>query len=159
MDTYPLLFSFHDVVAGNGFFAGVTIDGRALLEEDEEGAWFYGVEPGSLAGHGSTRQEAHQDFRAGYRSVLADIAYEVESFSQFEVLARDFLCTINGPTEADWKELVGQVRSGDLNLNGPPRRDADLARKVTIMELELEEDRQSVINDPKAQSSRQSLAA
>lgn len=136
MATYPLLFSFHDVVAGKGFVAGVTMDGRAILVEDEEGAWFYGVEPGSLAGFGSTHQEAHQDFRSGYRSVLADIADEAQDFDQFYELVEEFLTTPNEPNLDDWNEAVQEVRSGAVNLEWLPRRDAEASRRHNIVELE-----------------------
>ena len=107
MGTYPLLFSFRDVVAGRGFWAGVAVEGRAVMVEDEDGAWFYGVEPGGVAGHGATGQEAHQDFLVGYRSVLADLAEEAEDFPSFEALATEFLSTVNRPTEEQWNESAG----------------------------------------------------
>ena len=157
MATYPLLFSFRDVVAGNGYYAGVVIDGRAILVEDEEGSWFYGVEPGGVAGHGDTAQEAHQDFRAGYRSVLADLSDEADDFAAFKRLAMDFLTTVNRPNEVLWEGAVERVRSGELDLNWLPQRSSDLKREVKV--VELREDPRNAINDPDTQSPHQSLAA
>jgi hypothetical protein len=156
MAEYPLLFGFSDVVAGSGYWARVAIDGRVLLVQDEDGAWLYGVQPGGIAGHGATVQEAHQDFRAGYRSVLADLAEEAENFTAFEALVSEFLNTVNRPNEAHWEQLVQLVRAGKLDLEWLPQRSADLARCVKIVELE---DPRSEINDPDTQSPVQSLAA
>lgn len=128
VNTYPLLFTFQDVVACSGFWAGVTIDGRAVLVEEGDGTWLYGVEPGSVAGEGATAQEAYQDFRAGYRSVLADLAEEAADFRTFEALATEFLSTENRPNEARWAASVQLVRAGDLDLSWLPKRSADLAR-------------------------------
>jgi hypothetical protein len=156
MATYPLLFGFRDVVAGAGFWAGVAVDGRALLVEDEEGAWFYGVEPGGIAGHGATAQEAHQDFRAGYRSVLSDLADEATSFEDFQRLAHGFLSTVNRPNEAQWREAVERVRAGEVNLDWLPQRSADKPRRHKVKELE---EPRGAVNDPENQSPFQSLAA
>ncbi len=155
--TYPLLFTFRDLVKGNDFWAGVSIEGRAVLDEDEdEGAWFYGVQPGSLAGHGETGQEAHQDFLRGYRSVLSDLADVAEDFTAFKTLANEFLSTINRPVERQWEEAVALVRAGDLKLGWLPKRNADLKRKIEIVEVELRDTR-AAINNPA--SPLQSLAA
>ena len=156
MAEYPLLFGFRDVIAGSRFWAGVHIDGRALLVEEDDGAWLYGVEPGSVAGYGATAQEAHQDFRAGYRSVLADLAEEAEDFAAFKALVQDFLSTVNRPNEAQWEEAVQLVRTGELNLEWLPQRSANLARRIEIVELK---DPRREINDPDTQSPVQSLAA
>ena len=148
MATYPLLFSFHDVVAGSGFWAGVVKDGRALLVEDEESSWFYGVDPGSVAGNGSTAQEAHQDFRAGYRSVLADFADEADDFETFKALAMDFLSAVNVPNEVLWEEAVKDADSAD-RPDWLPKRSAKLDRRLEV--VELQEPRET-INDPSSQS-------
>ena len=101
-------------------------------------------------------QEAHQDFRAGYRSVLADLAEETEDFASFKALAEDFLHTVNRPNETQWEEAVQLVRKGELSLDWLPQRSADLARRIEVVELQ---DPRSKINDPDTQSPFQSLAA
>lgn len=42
MTRYPLLFGFRDLIAGNGFVAGVAINGRALLVDEDDGFWIFG---------------------------------------------------------------------------------------------------------------------
>jgi len=158
MATYPLVFGFHDVVGGSGFWAEVRIDGRAIMVEEDDGTWFYGVEPGGLAGHGATAQEAHEDFRAGYRSVLADIVEEAEDFRAFRARVTDFLSTVNRPNEAEWEANL--VRAGELKLDWLPVRRAGapgrIEERIRVEELQ---DPQGVINDPDISSTTQSLAA
>ena len=55
MTHYPLLFGFRDLVAGNGFVAGVNLNGRALLADEGDGFVMYGVNPGGIAAGGSNR--------------------------------------------------------------------------------------------------------
>ncbi len=153
---YPLLFTFRDVIAGNGFLAGVAVDGRAVLEESpEDGAWFYGVDPGGIAGHGETSQEAHQEFREVYRSILDDISAEAADFPAFEALVTEFLSSINRPNEEQWLESVELVKAGELDLGWLPKSSSQRERCIKV--TELHEPRS--INGPSAQSPRQSLAA
>jgi hypothetical protein len=50
MTRYPLLLGFHDLVAGNGYIAGIALsNGRALLVDEGDGFWMYGVNPGGMA--------------------------------------------------------------------------------------------------------------
>lgn len=155
MTAYPLVFGFYDVIAGTGFWAAVWIDGRAIMVDEDDGVWFYGVEPGGVAGHGVSAQEAHEDFRAGYRSVLADIADEAEDFSTFKTQVTDFLTTINRPNEAEWEESAKLRRAEDLKLGWLPVRKAStpgpIEERIRIEELQ---DPQGTINDPDTASSR-----
>ena len=80
MTRYPLLLGFRDLIAGNGFVASVALNGRALLVDEDDGFWMYGVNPGGLAAGGSTAAEALAEFRKDYRLVLFDIATEAEGF-------------------------------------------------------------------------------
>jgi hypothetical protein len=45
MTRYPLLLGFRDLIAGNGFVASVALNGRALLVDEGDGFWMYGVNP------------------------------------------------------------------------------------------------------------------
>ncbi len=87
---FPLLFGYRDLIAGNGYIAGVATDGRFLLDEDEDEYCVYGVNPGGIAGTGTDRHEALQDFRLGYRSVLHDIAENAANFSDFRAEVKRF---------------------------------------------------------------------
>ena len=84
MEQLPLMFCYRDLLAGNGWFAGVEIEGQALLvDEGEEGWWMYGVQPGGLAAQGADQQAATQAFRQEYSEILRDFAHESRSFRSF----------------------------------------------------------------------------
>src|SRR3989344_5730364 len=85
MNYHPLLFTFGDVIAGNGFLAGVKLSGRAVMIEEEPGKWWmYGVYPGAIAQAGETPKEAYLHFRSTYKEALFDIAQEANDFESFK---------------------------------------------------------------------------
>lgn len=125
MKTYPLVFSFRTLVAGKGYYAGVEIRGRVLLCEEKDGFWMYGVQPGSIAGGGVDRGTAFCDFEEGYKSVLYDIAADVDNYTEFEREANEFFGQVNGPTEKDWYGALAKVRRSRTALPGIDKVDAD----------------------------------
>jgi len=150
MPTYPILFGFRDAVAGSGFVATVAIDGRVLMVNEDGGVWFYGVEPGGVAGYGGTAQEAHEDFRTRYRSVLDDIAEEASDFSTFKIQVEDFLCTVNEPTEALWKASAKLVGDGHLDLEWLPQRPVPRKKIQDRIRIEQAQEKRRAINNPDA---------
>lgn len=137
MTRYPLLFGFRDLIAGNGFVAGVALNGRALLaEEDDKDFWMYGVNPGGLAAGGSTAPEALSEFRKDYRLVLFDIATEAASFEDFERAVSEFFNAINKPTALEWEEAVVEVRSGRVDADWLPKRRAETRLYVEVAKLD-----------------------
>jgi hypothetical protein len=115
---YPLVFSFRDLIAGNGFVAGVAMDGRALLaEEDDQDYWVFGVQPGSIAGGDREQRDvALIQFKKTYLSVLFDIAAEATSFVEFQGKVTTFFNEINTPNVADWDLALAEVRSKQVSL-------------------------------------------
>ena len=113
MTHYPLLFGYRDLVSGSGFVAGVHADGRALLVQEEDGFWVYGVNPGGLAGSGDSWEAAHEDFRRNFKAALYDLAIEAVSFGQFQELVVDFFEDTNGPTEGEWDRATREIASRD----------------------------------------------
>lgn len=136
MTQYPLLFGFRDLVAGNGFVAGVDLHGRALLVDEGDGFWMYGVDPGGVAAGGSTPGEAQAEFRAAYRSVLFDIAAEAETFSDFERQVKQFVADRNEPTFSEWEAAVNEVRHGRVDADWLPKRKAESRVGVEVVLLE-----------------------
>lgn len=123
---YPILFGYRDLVAGNGYYAGVKTDGRALLVDEDDGSWVYGVNPGGLAASGHDHSSATTAFRAAYRSVLFDIAAEAQDFDDFKRRTEAFFRETNEPTEQAWHDAVACVRAGTVNdLDWLERRSAD----------------------------------
>jgi hypothetical protein len=133
MKSYPLLFTFHDKVDGNGFVADVETRGRALAVAESDGSWsLYGVKPGALAGSGETLLEAHGDFRLGFTAVLLDFAEEAGDFSTFEKMVVRFFEDTDDESVAEWDAAVKAVRSG----------------KITGQELKLGESGRTIRQEP-----------
>lgn len=135
MRQLPILFTFTDKVAGNGFVAKVIAHGRALASEEEGGWWLYGVQPGGIAAGGATLAEAQVEFRKDFTAVLFDIADEAKDPASFEAGVRDFFGQTNQPTADDWQTAVSWVRhalqsaAGEAEANpaGLPVRSAEAA--------------------------------
>lgn len=120
MTHYPLIFTLRDVVSGNGFLAGVTLTGRALMvKEDENEWWVYGVRPGALAEVGTTPQEAYLKFRNTYKNVLFDIAAEAASFDAFKGEVEQFYYQPDEHEERRWQEALDELRRGECQPEAP----------------------------------------
>jgi hypothetical protein len=114
---YPLVYSFRDLIAGNGFVAVVSIDGRVLLEEEEDGdVWMYGVQPGGVAAGKTESTTVFTEFKKAYLSVLFDIAAEATSFDTFKAEVTTFFETVNDAFAKDWDLLVAAVRRENTTL-------------------------------------------
>lgn len=137
MTRYPLLFGFRDLVAGNGYVAGVAIsNGRALLVDEGDGFWMYGVNPGGLAAGGKSIGDAQSEFRIAFKSVLFDIAAEAQSFEAFRTEVERFFQETNNPTLLEWDEAVAEVRLGHTDADWLPRKSAESKTDVKIVQLE-----------------------
>lgn len=124
MDYYPILFSVKDPVIGNGFVAGVAVDGRALMRPEDDGFWVDGVFPGAVCAGGATRDEALFRFRESYRSILYDMALTASTFEEF----REEVCRFF------WEETVGEAAAWDkaaANLRADPKKAGDWLRVRT----------------------------
>lgn len=129
MKRFPLLFGYKDLIGGAGFIAVVETRGRALLEEGSDEVWMYGLNPGGIAGGGTTHKEALSDFRTGYQSVLYDLANSAPGFEGFKEEVEKFFRQLNKDLEASWFQAVEAVKAGGL--------DADWLNKRTFSEDEL----------------------
>lgn len=128
MKLHPLVFSFRDIIAGNGFFALVVMDGRVLLtEEDDHDIWMFGVQPGGLAGGvagggvpgtEAQRNSAFAEFKKGYLSVLFDIASEAVTFEDFDTKTKAFFDEVNTPNALEWEKALAEVRATNACLSG-----------------------------------------
>jgi hypothetical protein len=113
------MFTFRDAVSGNGFLAGVTLSGRALMVHEDEAWWIYGVRPGALAETGQTPQEAFLRFRNTYKTVLFDIAAESEDFDGFKRETERFYHEPDNEEERRWVEAFQDLRSGKVQPEAP----------------------------------------
>ncbi|MGA2300634.1 MAG: hypothetical protein ABSG77_08065 [Candidatus Acidiferrum sp.] len=115
MAHYPVMFTFQDVVSGNGFLSGVTMAGRALMCKESDGKWWvYGVHPGGMAHFGESAMEAFSNFRTSYRTVLFDIAEEASNFDAFKTEVDRFYNEVGECEEARWEEALEALRSGKV---------------------------------------------
>lgn len=136
----PLLFTFRDKVEGDTFLADVSVAGRALAVEEDDGRWWvYGVQPGAIAGGGTTLLEAFGDFRRGFTAVLFDAAAEAGDFSAFEAEVRRFFHETDPTSTAEWTAAVQAVRERRMEAADRPlapdglrEERADAERYVTV---------------------------
>jgi len=138
MISYPILFGYRDLIGGRGFVAFVQANGRALLTEDAENAWLYGVNPGGIAGGGSSRDDAVRRFKDSYLSVLYDIAAEAQSFDEFKQEVERFFYDVHEPNEREWSAAHAAVKSGDLTTDLPQVKAETRPTRIDIRPLETE---------------------
>ena len=143
MTQYPLLFTFKELVSGNGFLAGVLVHGRGLLVNEGEGGWWlYGVVPGGMAETGDTAAEAHARFRQGSKSVLFDVAAEAASYEDFANEVLRCLDTCDDEEQRRWTAAVEAIRAGapvEDTFTSLPRQPADGPTGVQVVRLDAEQ--------------------
>lgn len=118
MPDYPVMFTLRDAVSGNGFLAGVTLTGRALMtKEADEKWWVYGVRPGAIAETGSTPEEAFLRFRNTYKNVLFDMAECATNYEAFRSDVEGFYSQPDPAEEDRWQAAFAAIRSGEFVPN------------------------------------------
>jgi hypothetical protein len=149
MTHYPLLFGFRDLVAGRGFLAGVAVDGRALLvQNDEIGYWMHGVNPGGLSAGGADTGEAQRAFRETYRTILFDISNSSGNFEEFKTGVEQFFNQTSDRLLAEWLDAVQEVRAGVVHADWLARVESDKAKlSIEIVPLSMDE-LQPTVNEP-----------
>lgn len=141
MKVFPLIFSFRDVIQGNGFAATVTMNGRALLTiEDDGDVWLDGVQPGSIGGGGKAQEAALLDFKSNYLSVLFDIANDASTLDAFKAGVQsffDYTCAVDLETwQATWAaERAAEARSEPPRADLPRVPAAQRPPTVSVVEL------------------------
>ena len=124
MTRYPILFGYRDLVVGNGFVASVHVSGRALIEEDNDGVWMIGINPGGFEAQGASHPLAAAAFREEYRIVLYDIASSTTDFATFQTMLQEFLQDAQPALIADWDQAVEAVRRNEVDPKGLRPRDS-----------------------------------
>ncbi|MDR3765014.1 MAG: hypothetical protein P4M01_13065 [Acidobacteriota bacterium] len=129
LTNHPLMLTLKDTVSGDGFLAGITLSGRALVRKEEDDKWWmYGVRPAGLCESGDTVKEAFSRFRGRYTEILFDIAEESHDFETFKSLVEEFFHEHDADDEDSrlWEESLAQIRKGNID---PPDPFADLPRE------------------------------
>jgi hypothetical protein len=117
--SFPLLFTFPELITGKGFVARVEVHGRALMVNEGDGdIWIFGVQPGGIAGGGKDYSEACREFKKSYLTVLFDVAAEAPSYDEFVAQVNAFFADVNGPNRDAWDAALAAVRSGSVALPG-----------------------------------------
>ena len=141
---YPIMFTFRDAISGNGFLAGVTITGRALMVKEDDGKWWmYGVRPASMADFGDTPGEAFRDFRNSFKEVLFDVADVAKEFKDFNVAAERFFYEPDLAEEGRWDRAYRLLRDGKAQPEQPffsslPKQSPD-SRPATLSIVRLDD--------------------
>ena len=118
MHNHPLMFTFRDVITGDGFLAGITLSGRALMVMEDGEHWMYGVRPGAISETADSPQALLLRFRNRYKEVLFDIANECRTFELFKQEVERFFHEPDSEEERRWEDAVNKIRSENL---APPK--------------------------------------
>jgi hypothetical protein len=143
---HPLVFTLQDVVTGCGFLAGIVVNGKAVMEQEDGKWWMYGVCPGTLAGSGATPNEAFIDFRNRYKETLFDIAEECSGFIQFRTAVKEFY-TEDAKEGARWDAALKFLREHEECVTEPfnklPRKkDDEYELGISVQRLERKRESQ-----------------
>jgi hypothetical protein len=131
---YPLLFTYRDIVLGTRFAAEITVRGRALMADEGDGWWMFGVNPGGLAQGGATAGQANAEFRHSLFVVLSDWIEEAATFEEFRVRLDSFFRDCDEATVHEWEAAVAAVRDGRVDAPLPRVRAEDAPLRVEIIE-------------------------
>ena len=144
---HPLMLTLRDAISGDGFLAGITLSGRALMRKEDDGKWWmYGVRPAGIAESGDSIEETFLRFRNRYKEVLFDIAQENHTFDTFKAEVERFFYEADQDNEDErlWESAVRAIRTGNLTPPEPfsklPRESADSKpSQITIERLDGED--------------------
>lgn len=130
----PIIFSYRDVLFGNGFVVEVhAVNGRALCVAEGDGVWMYGVHPGAMAARGEDVESAHAAFRQMFSDVLKDLASETSSFEDFRLAVTAFFDDGNDGYAPEWEQAVRELRAGRAEpFEGMKRAAADAPRSIAV---------------------------
>jgi len=149
---YSLVFGFRDQIAGEGFLAGVAVNGRALAVEEDGGWTLYGVCPAAVCGTGETLNEAYASFKTTYKTILFQLADESDGYDSFKDLVARFYRERNEDRldEERWDDAARAVREGRVTPGGAaselPRVDAE-AHECTLQMARLDSRHEFTLRD------------
>ena len=126
---HPLMLTLRDAISGDGFLAGITLYGRALMRKEDDGKWWmYGVRPSGLAASGETVEATFLNFRNAYKEILFDIAQENGNFDDFKKEVESFFyeADANNEDEKLWESALTSIRNESIP---PPEPFANLPRE------------------------------
>lgn len=126
---HPIMITLRDTISGDGFLAGITLSGRALMRQEDGKWWLYGVRPAAIAESGTTIEEAFARFRNRYKEVLFDLAEENDTFDSFKKAVEQFFYEADADNEDEhlWEDALKAIRA---SKSDPPPPFASLPREA-----------------------------
>ena len=142
IEAHPLMFTFRDVVSGNGFLAGVTLSGRVIAEQEDGEWWIYGVRPAGIAETGENAPDAFSKFRTRYTHILFDIAADANNFESFRAEVERFYHEACTEQERRWEDALRLIRSNGIEPEKPfsdlPREKPEMRpTQITVERLDV----------------------
>lgn len=131
--SFPLLFTFREVLLGNGALVEIKVsNGRALCVHEEDGYWIYGVNPGGMAAYGADADGARAEFRSAFSGIMREIANECGSFASHVEAVNQFVADTNRGYEKDWHAAVQAVKHGGVKVDGLESLPAETPMTVEV---------------------------
>src|SRR5437870_303982 len=123
---HPIMITLQDTISGDGFLAKITLSGRTLMRQEDDGKWWmYGVRPAAIAESGCTIDEAFLRFRQAHKEVLFDIAQDSKNFDEFRSEVERFF-NEGDADELTWEKALQSIRDGNV---APPEPFSKLPRQ------------------------------
>jgi hypothetical protein len=129
--------TLRELISCNGFVAAIEAEVRATAEEQDGDWWIYGVNPGAIAEHGPSLNEALSTFRQRLTTVLIDSAAENAEFDALTEDLRQFFASTDTMSVDEWTEAREAVRRGEVDLAGVQRNTAEWSPHVHVAKVEL----------------------
>ena len=140
MTRYPIVYTYRDLIAGNGFVATVETTGRCLMEDfGENDVWVTGVHPSGFSAGADNQQSASEAFQREHRVALLDMAHDAPDFDSFRVMVHDFHAQKSEIGEMEWWEAVRQVRAGTITSDWLQKVSADTAPTLGVRYISLDD--------------------
>jgi len=110
LSDHPIMITLQDTVSGSGFLAQITLSGRTLLRQSDDGKWWmHGVRPAAIAESGGTIDEAFLRFRQAYKQYLFDVAQDSRDFLEFRAEVERFFNETDEDCQV-WENSIRAIR-------------------------------------------------
>lgn len=151
MIRYPIVFTYRELIVGNGFVATVESTGRCLMEDfGDSDVWVSGVHPSGFSAGADNQQSASEAFQREHRVALLDMAHDAPDFDSFQTMVRDFHAQKSEIGELEWWEAVHQVRAGKITSDWLQKVSANTepTLRVRCISLNESQERDEYRTDP-----------
>ena len=147
MSSYPMIYSFRDIAAGQDFVVGLAVRGWGVATQEASSWTFVGTQPHGIVGEGPSATLAHRKFLDLLRIQLYQLAEQSNGVNAFRQEVEKTMVP-NPDAMALWAKALAEIRS-----NGAvPDTLRDLERKkaeengpsieVHVLTTQVEKDQQ-----------------